>query len=97
MKEYPLTLNELYQLGGLSFAATLAYSVSGFCLGKALDLETALSLSNAAKPTVVAMWKGVEDSMWAGVVISGLFGTLLLALDGLTLRNIIKETEHDDD
>ncbi|OXE36600.1 MAG: hypothetical protein CGW95_06700 [Phenylobacterium zucineum] len=94
MKEYPLTGPELVQLGGLSLAATICFSIASWCGTNWFDIYKDLSMNPTLAAQARGMWEGLLIAFRAATIAFALLGLLFVSLNGLTIRHIMKSTEH---
>lgn len=94
MKEYPLTKGELVGLGGMSFGATISFSVSSFLLSTWFDLRKDLALTKDISPATQGYWSGLADGAFWGGWVAVAVGLAFLLANGLTLFSIINDTRH---
>jgi hypothetical protein len=97
MKEYPLTLQEMLQLGAVGLAATLMFALAGFFLSTWFDIYKDLALAADLPPETRGYWRGLKAGAWWGWIVSAIVGVALLCANGWTLVSIINSTEHPND
>jgi hypothetical protein len=95
IKEYPLTKNELWTLGGLQAGSGIAFSLAGICFGQWSSVKEQIAFANGSRPQVVGYWNGVGDMAWYGMIALLIIGVMLLIISGFNVVKIIKGTAHD--
>ncbi|HXQ12153.1 MAG TPA: hypothetical protein VN805_14250 [Caulobacteraceae bacterium] len=95
MKEYPITLNELMSLGGLSLLATFAFSVAGFCGTTWWQLSQEFAFSPPHDAATAGYWHGIMQGSGIAAIALAIIGLAIVALGGATVFNIWNETEHE--
>ena len=95
MKEYPLTGPEMWSLAGVGLAATVFFGSGSFFLSTWFDIYKDL----AVPPTEMTeqmkgYWTGLKVATGWACVISFVMGAILTAVSGMTIVNIVRNTEH---
>ena len=95
MKEYPLTGAEMWTLAGVGLAATLAFGAGSFFLSMWFDVFRDLSAPPSEwTEETLGYWKAIRTGTgWATVTFYSV-GALLTFINGLSVRRIMRETEH---
>lgn len=95
MKEYPLTGPEMWQLAGVGVAATAFFAGGTFCLSSWFDIYKDLTAPpSEMTQEMVGYWRAMRDTSFWGAVICFALGGLMAGLNGLTIWNIVANTEH---
>lgn len=92
VKAYPITGSELWELGGISAFASIAFSVAFACFSFIVDTRRDVDLAAGADPVITTYWASLSGTAtWIGGVSLFLaIGTL--ALGGIKIRGIITRT-----
>lgn len=95
MREYPLTGPEMWQLASIGVAATVFFGAGTFCLSAWFDIYRDLAVpASELTPEMRGYWSAALKGFgWASGAFFGL-GVVLTAVNGLTIVNIIRNTEH---
>lgn len=95
MKEYPLTGPEMWQLAGVGLAATFFFAGGAFCLSSWFDVYKDLTAppSEMTQETL-GCWKAMKDAFFYGTIACFGLGLAMTGLNGLSIWNIIRNTEH---
>lgn len=95
MKEYPLTGPEMWQLAGVGFASTVFFAAASFFLSSWFDIYKDLSAPpDEMTEAVRGYWSAMRDTAFWAAIGSAIIGLLLTGLNGMTIFNIIRNTEH---
>lgn len=94
VKDYPVTEQELWQLGRSGAGATLCFSIASWFLSKSFDLYMQLNTSEVKVEATNNFIRGTQIGfLWAGLVPLA-FGIISLVRGGILISQILKETNH---
>jgi hypothetical protein len=94
VKGYPLTRDELFELGGGGLLATTFFSLGGSCIGTSLDIQKSLEMAQTISPELKARWETKEADYWLFGIVFIAIGLGLLVAGGAKLVSIIRSTRH---
>ena len=94
MKEYPVTRDELFELGGIGVATTICFSVGGSYMSRSVDIQRDLELSQQLPSDVVVRWQTKEIDYWYFGIAIVFIGVVALALGGAKIFSIMRSTKH---
>jgi hypothetical protein len=94
VKDYPVTEQELWQLGRSGAGATLCFSIASWFLSKSFDLCMQLKTAEGTAEATNDFIQGTQIGFfWAGLVPL-VFGAISLVRGGILISQILKETNH---
>lgn len=95
MKEYPLTSQELWQLAGLGLVATILFGMGSFFLSTWFDVFKDLSAPpDEMTQEMRGYWRGLMTAAGWATALCYTFGVVAALIGGLSVRHIMKCTEH---
>ncbi len=95
MKEYPLTGPEMWSLAGVGLAATVFFGAGSFFLSTWFDIYKDLAVPPAEMtPEMKGYWTGLKTAAGWSCIVSFALGVILTGVSGLTIWNIVRNTEH---
>ncbi len=95
MKEYPLTGPEMWSLAGVGLAATVFFGAGSFFLSTWFDIYKDLAVPpSEMTEQMKGYWSGLKDAAFWACAVSFVMGIVLTAVSGLTILNIVNNTEH---
>ena len=92
---YPLTENDLTQLGLVQGGATFAISFAVGLLGFWLNITQSMAFAPGTPEKIIAFWDGLRLAALIGSGVFALLGAFLIYLGWSTIGRIKRETKHD--
>ena len=97
MKGYPVSKNELYELGGVGLLSTLCFSTGFSYLNQAATTRRDLELFKAVKgipDPLIARWEASSESAQTFGIIAVAIGVIAVIAGGAKIWNVINSTDH---
>ena len=96
LKGYPITEGELWALGGVGVAASVAFSLASGFVNFFVDTSKDLQLASGIAKETIAFWSALKFSALGGGVIFFLIGVALIVGGAFAIKRIIKRTTFDE-
>lgn len=96
MKEYPVTFDELIELGSIGLVSTVLFSLGGMYLNRSWDMQKDLELSQGLPERLVGKWEARADDAWFFGILLCLVGALAVLGGGAKIWSIVRSTRHPD-
>ncbi len=96
MKEYPLTEGDMRDLSQTGLLASISFAIAGICIGVVFDIARDIAFASNLPEGPKGFWTGI---WWAAVVVgivAATFGALQLVRGSDRLKEIKRETYHDE-
>jgi hypothetical protein len=94
LKGYPVTADELWELGGIGLGTSLCFSFGTSFLTQYFGIKKDLEFSQGLPPEVVIRWKTVQGYDLALSIVLFLIGVLVFLFGGAKIYRILRSTEH---
>jgi hypothetical protein len=96
MRAYPVTSFELWGLGGLGLAASLAFSIATSCITFAVDTAEGIDLSTGVPEATLAFWRAAKCFAMIGGIGIMLAAIGLVAGGSFYILHILRRTTFDE-
>jgi len=94
MKCYPVTEDELQNLGLLQAASTASFSIGSFLAAFFLGVRSSTDLSNGVSPDVLAYWKAMSTASGIAALVFFLIGVVAFCRGRSKIQQIKDGTDH---
>lgn len=96
MKEYPISKDEIFGLGGTSVFATTLIAFGSASWQRSQDIERNLELSQGIPETTIARWKAKQEDAHSNAILFFVAGAVVALFWGWKVWSIISNTTHPD-
>jgi hypothetical protein len=97
VKGYPLSRDELFELGGAGILATTCFSIGGTNLNRSFDIQKDLEIAQGIPPEIKVRWETKEADAWVYGWLFFIIGIVCFLAGGAKVISIIRSTRHPDE
>ncbi|SRR6266849_2241307 len=94
VKGYPVTRDELWELGAGGALTTICFSVAGTYINRSYDIQRELELTQGLPQDTIIRWKTKGEGDWYFGLTALVLGAILFAAGGAKIYSIIRSTSH---